>query len=127
MLESIPEVGPFLAGAVVGMGQGLGHKVMELLIKYLGLPRSAANKPGEAPTESTAGGGRERTAEQIQHAPSDEEELAHVVGSLHNEVDWKNMVNGLKQSGMPFDASAAQQLAALGDEVLKKTILPPHA
>lgn len=121
MLESIPGVGPFVTGAIVGLGQGLGHKVMAMVLKYLGRAGKASETCAIS-ADCRVSSHAERAESQGRCASSDDEDLAQVVSSLKNEAEWKNLESALNQSGLPLDSSAAKALATLGDEVLKKEI-----
>jgi hypothetical protein len=115
MFDSIPVAGSFLAGAVGGLGHGLSLLLMRLMVNLLG---SRGDKADPYSAEM-------RKPQEVQNP--DKQHLEEIVSGMQTEAEWKNLITGLKQSGMPFDASAAEQLTQLGDEVLKKATSPPEA
>jgi hypothetical protein len=58
---------------------------------------------------------------------ADQDYLTATIGALKNETEWQAMQATLVQAGIPFDATASQQLAALRDETLKRATSPAQA
>src|SRR5262249_4900015 len=111
MLESITGGDPFLMGTVVGLGQGLGHILMRLVTSGFGLAARKTRGCAPAASVNTDAPGGESTEEKLGDAASDDEKLAQVVAGVKTEADWKNFVAALNESCIPFDASAARELA----------------